>query len=467
MRKTLIAAAVMAVAAPGVALAAGPVTTAQQLEHKIDDMASELQALKAELRAMKAENAALASQQQTQAQKQADQGAQVQQLQSSQQSLQLAAEKPSPLQNLSVFGYGELAYSRPTKDTSDTRADLARAVFGFGYRFNETTRFASEFEVEHAIASSSDPGEFEVEQFYVDHSINDKLGFTAGLFLMPVGLLNQNHEPTAYHGVYRNFVETLIIPSTWREGGLALHGNTDIGLEWNAGLTTGFDLSKWNFTTETPLYNSALLMQTNGVAPLQATHQELALANAHNLSQYVSLNYRGVPGLQLGGSVFTGNAVPAAGASSQRVTLWEGHGRWTPGKWDLSALYAQGSISNTALVNAQFPGTANPMPASFYGGYVQAAYNIWQSGDQRAVPFARAERYNMGAKYEGIAPGFSAQPIQPVTADGQVFAKPYDNVLTLGLSYFLNPNVVFKGDYQWFSTNTNFNRLNLGMGLTF
>ncbi len=467
--KLIAAAAVLAVAGSSAvaAPAAASSATVHQLEKKIEDMAAQLQALQAELKTLKTQNTAITTQQQTQAQQQAEQATQVQQLQASQENLQQAAAKPSPLDNLSVFGYGEIGYSRPSRNTNDTRADIGRAVFGFGYRFDEKTRFASEFEVEHAIASSGDAGEFAVEQFYVDHMFTDKVGMTAGVFLMPVGLINEHHEPTAYYGVYRNFVETLIIPSTWREGGFALHGNTDFGLNWNVGLTTGLDLSKWNFTPETPLYNSALELQTNGVAPMQATHQEMSFANAKNASQYLSLNYQGVPGLLLGGSVFTGNTVPAAGASNQRATLWETHARWTPGKWDLSALYAQGHISNTAQVNAQFPGTANPMPASFYGWYLQAAYNVWQHDKYRAVPFARFERYNMGAKYEGIAPGFSAIPSGPVTADGQTFPKPYDSVWTAGLNFYLNPNVVFKMDYQWFRTNKAFNRFDLGLGVYF
>ncbi|MFX8203624.1 hypothetical protein ABTL17_20170, partial [Acinetobacter baumannii] len=78
-------------------------------------------------------------------------------------------------------------------------------------------------------ASSSDKGEVEVEQLYIEHRLNDTYGLRAGLFLMPVGLLNTNHEPTAYYGVERNFVETAIIPSTWREGGVQLFGEHDSG----------------------------------------------------------------------------------------------------------------------------------------------------------------------------------------------------------------------------------------------
>ena len=445
--------------------------TVRALEHKIDDMASQLQAMKDELRALKTENQQLNAQQQSQAKAQATQDEQVKQLQAAQastdQAVQQAAAKPSPLDNLSIFGYGEMGYARPVHDANATRADLSRAVFGFGYRFDDKTRFASEFEVEHAVASADDAGEFEVEQFYVEHQFNDRLGFKSGLFLMPFGLLNEHHEPTAYYGVYRNFVETLIIPSTWREGGVALFGNTSGGLDWSAGLTTGLNLSGWNFLPETPLYGSALEMQTSDSAPFQTSHQELSFANAKNLAQYVSLNYRGMPGLLLGGAVFTGSATPAAGAGSQRTTLWEGHARWTPGKWDLSALYAQGNISNTAQVNQRYPGTANPMPASFKGGYLQAAYNLWQSGEQRISPFVRAERYDMGASYRGIAPGFAAPPSTPVTANGQTFAAPRDTVLTTGLNYSLTSNIVFKADYQWFRHNRNFSRINVGMGLTF
>ena len=196
----------------------------------------------------------------------------------------------------------------PTHVAADTQFDLARAVFGIGYRFDDRTVFNSEYEVEHAVASAGDKGEFEVEQFYVDHQLTPWASIKGGLFLMPFGLLNEHHEPTNFYGVQRNFVETLIIPSTWREGGIALHGNTQIGLNWDAGVTTGLDLGGWEINPEDPQYRTALELEDNGVAPMQATHQELSLANAHHLSQYLSLNYSGIPGLLAGAAVFTGAA---------------------------------------------------------------------------------------------------------------------------------------------------------------
>ncbi|KMW48655.1 porin [Ralstonia insidiosa] len=462
-RTALSAAAAIALMGTGAANAA----TTSQLEQKLDAMAAQIEALKAELKEVKSQNATLATQQQTQAKAQAQQTAALQDVQQTVQTAQLASTKPSPLDNLTLWGYGELNYDRPTRRSEDSKVDLSRAVFGIGYRFNDKTRFNSEFEIEHGVTSSSDVGEFEVEQFYIDHKLTDKIGLNAGLFLIPAGFINRNHEPTNYYGVHRNFVETLIIPSTWREAGLSLYGDTDFGLNWNVGLTTGLNLAKWNFNPEFPQFTSALDMQNNAMAPMQTSHQEAALANAKNLSQYVALNYTGISGLTLGGSVFTGKSsrtnanatnTPDPVLPGQRATLYEAHARWTPGKWDLSALYARGTFSNTAAVNQLNPGASNPMPAAFYGWYAQAAYNLWQKGDYRFAPFVRYERYNMGEKYEGLAPGFTSPAGWPSLSD---------TVYTIGANFYLNPNVVFKVDYQRFKQNRDFSRVDLGLGVAF
>ena len=381
----------------------------------------------------------------------------------------------SPFGGLKLWGYGEAYYTRPTHDGERTEADLARAVFGIGYTFNDRTEFNSEFEVEHAVSSAADVGEFEVEQFYIDRQLNDRLALRAGLFLMPFGFLNENHEPTNFYGVQRNFVETLIIPSTWREGGLNLHGDA-AGLRWSAGLTTGFDLSKWDFAPEFPLYTTALDLEDSDSAPLQATHQELALANAQHLSQYVSLNYYGIPGLDVGAAISTGDAVKVPAPPNapipgdQRVTLWETHARWTPGRWDLSALYAHGAISNLAIANAANPGSPNPIPSQFYGWYLQGAWQAFERGDYRLVPFVRWEYYDMGASYQGTAgpvlpPG--SVPLSANPGDYGYWPVNRDRVWTAGANFYVTPHLVFKVDYQSFDLNKDFTRIDLGLGLAF
>src|SRR5260221_9100977 len=151
---------------------------------------------------------------------------------------------------------------------------------GGGYRFDDRTRLQSELEVEHAVSSSSDPGEVEIEQAYIEHELSGGSFLRAGLFLIPSGLLNENHEPTRFHGVFRNFVETAIIPSTWREGGIGVQHSTANGYTLQAGLTTGVDLSKWDATRSEGLDS-----------PPGSLHQELAPARAAGFSGPPPVNY--------------------------------------------------------------------------------------------------------------------------------------------------------------------------------
>jgi len=451
--KSLTFLSLMAFATTGVVgnVNADPVTpdtgSEQQLGHKVDTLSQQLDQLKTQLQDLKSANEALAMQQEQ-----------------TQSGAQTATENQSSFNNVSLWGYGEIYYFRPTKRPEMTQADLARAVFGIGYRFDDSTHFNSEYEIEHAVVSADDPGEIEVEQFYVSHRFNNTLSGEAGLFLLPAGILNEHHEPTAFYGVQRNFVETLIIPSTWREGGIALRGDTDGGLSWNVGITTGVNMANWDFNPSEPLYENARELDEAG--PLQQTHQELAQANAEHLSQYVSLNYNGIPGLETGAFIFTGLAAVPQGQPDQRVTLWETHARWRSGRSDLTALYARGSISNTASYNQLNPGGSNLMPAEFYGYYLQGAYTVWQSGRSKLAPFLRAERYDLGARYEGVPSGFSPVPTGS-TATGGSWPIPNDRVWTVGANYYLNSHVVFKADFQHFAENDNFKRFDLGLGVDF
>jgi hypothetical protein len=379
-------------------------------------------------------------------------------------------------ENLNIWGYGEIYYARPSKDEGRTVADMRRAVFGLGYRFSPRVVFNSEWEVEHAIASASDAGEFEIEQFYVDFEAADSLTVTAGLFLMPFGFINEHHEPPQFYGVQRNFVETLIIPSTWREGGINLHGNAGPGFGWSIGVVTGNNFKDWQFGSVTPPYVTAFDLEAAEPGPLQSTHQELQIADASHLSGYVALNYHGIPGLLIGGAVISGNAtkvplpadVPNPG--QPRVSLWEGHARWTPGRLDLSVLYAGGHISNTAAANAANPDATNPIPASFNGFYAQAAYSVYQDATFRLTPFLRWETYRMGSSYEGTSgPVVPAGPVAVSDTPGDVSFWPQNNdqVWTVGANFYITPQVVVKADYQRFANNTNFDRLDLGLGLAF
>jgi hypothetical protein len=345
---------------------------------------------------------------------------------------------------LSFFGYGELSYVRPRHDPSAAVATAGRGVFGFGYRFSDRTRFAAELEVENAVASASDQGEVAFEQLYIEHDVTPSLSAKAGLFLMPVGILNETHEPTRYFGVQRNLVETAIIPTTWRELGVGLRGTLDNGLRWDTGLVTGFDLTKWDATS------------SEGTdSPLGSIHQEGQLAKARTLAGYGALNYNGIPGLNVGGSVYHGGAgQKQAGfaAPDATVTLTEAHARWQPGRWDLSALAAAGRFGGVSALNATFAGQPTPVPDSFRGWYAQAAYKVWQQGDYAVWPFARYERANTARGFSGLPAGTAPDP----QADTRQ--------MVVGASFYLHPQVVVKADYTRVFSNSAQDRLALGIG---
>jgi hypothetical protein len=343
-----------------------------------------------------------------------------------------------------LSSYGELNYNRPTHSGKDTTADARRFVLGFQHRFDQRTKVVAELEVEHGVSSAGDPGEVEVEQAYVERQFAPTWAARGGLFLIPMGLLNENHEPTAFYGVERNFVETAIIPTTWREGGVQFVGSFDNGLTLQSGVSTGFDLNKWDAAATRCLRS-----------PLGSIHQELVLARARDLSVFGALNWRGIAGLQFGGGLFTGGASHGQSPTSSRVTLWDLHARWTPGRWDLSALYARGSISGTAELNAALVGNPTLIPKSFDGSYVQAAYRLWTHEDYALSPFVRVERFNTARSFADIGPGLT-----PASA-------PTEQVVTLGANFQLTPGVVVKADMQRFRDNTDANRLNLGLGWSF
>jgi hypothetical protein len=435
--RTLLAAS-LAMAA---GVASAQTTTEADLARRLDQLAAELAAVKAQLAQM----------QQQQQQQQQQRAAPVAAAPASAPAAVVAnapAAAPAaaaPSEPATVLtSYGELNYNRPTHANQNAQADMRRFVLGYQHRFDDKTKVVTELEVEHGVSSASDPGEVEVEQAYVERQLTPNLAMRAGLFLMPVGLLNENHEPTAFYGVERNFVETAIIPSTWREGGVQLIGNFDNGLTLQGGITTGFDLNKWDAAS------------TEGKeSPLGSIHQELALAKSHDLAAFAALNWRGIPGLLLGGSLFSGQATHAQAVASARVTLWDVHARWTPGSWDFSTVYTRGTISNTAELNAALVGNPTLIPKSFDGFYVQGAYKAWSHEDYALSPFVRWEQFNTAKSYADLGAGLTPE------------AARAERVVTLGANFQVSQGIVLKADYQRFRENTELNRFNLGLGWSF
>lgn len=411
-------------------------TTSEQLLQRMEAMAAELQSLRGELSQLKSAQ----TQTDETAKKASDSAAQAQTAVAQVTGPGLRASPATVL-----TGYGEINYNRPTHKAANTQLDVRRVVLGVQHRFSENTKFVGEFEFEHAVTSKDDNGEVAIEQAYIEHQLRPNLALKTGLFLIPAGLINENHEPSAYYGVERNFVETAIIPSTWREAGIQLVGTTEGGITWNAGISTGFDLTKWDAQSG-----------DGKESPLGSIHQEGQLAKSKDLAVFGAVNWRGVPGLLVGASVFSGGAGHGQLAGVKpRVTVVDMHARWTPGKWDLAAVYARATISDTAKLNVLYAGDPTPIPSSFDGGYVQAAYHLWSHGDYKLTPFARLERFNTAKGYAGFPAGLGRA------------SDAYERVATVGATFQMAPGVVVKTDYQRFTVNKDANRFNVGLGYSF
>jgi hypothetical protein len=420
-----IAVSIGALMCPGLTHAA----TQQELEGKVEALSQQLQELQRELAELKQHQAESAPS-----------------VPSVAPTSSPAEGQPDKTREPSWYGYGEINYSRPQGDSSEATADLGRFVFGLEYAFDDRTRLMSEVEVEHAVSSADDAGEVEIEQAYLERELANGIFGKAGLFLIPSGLLNESHEPTRYFGVFRNLVETAIIPTTWREGGLALQGRTSAGLRWDVGVTTGFDLSKWDSSAEGEGQES----------PLGSIHQELALAKAADASGFAALNYSGVAGLLVGGSIFTGGAGQGqVGFDHSKVTLWETHARWSPAAFQLSALYAHGHISHSARINTTLIGNPTLIPEDFFGWYLEAAYRAVERETWSLAPFVRYERLNTGSSYADIGQGFTPVPLED------------QKVWTGGLNFTIAQGVVLKADYVDFRDARGDDRFDLGIGYEF
>lgn len=442
-------------AKPAVAVAAGQASAREaELMQRLDKLAAEVEQLKSQLAEVKQQQVQQAAAPQPAPVAAAPVAAAPVAPVTAINGVDNGAGAPTAEPATVLTGYGEINYNR-YKDASRNQADVRRAVLGVQHRLDARTKIVTELEVEHAVSSAGDKGEVEIEQAYAERQLNDRWALRAGLFLMPSGLLNENHEPTAYYGVERNFVETAIIPSTWREGGLQLVGNFDNGLTLQAGLSTSFDVSKW-YSTDNPNGNPE-----SAKSPLGSVHQELSQAHAKDPAVFVALNWRGLPGLQLGGSWFSGNGGQgqvAAVGNGLRVTLWDLHARYTLGALDLSSVYARGTISGTAALNTINISSGPdwfPIPKSFDGAYVQAAYKVWSSDDLSLSPFVRAERFNTRKSFADIGQG--------QTPD----AAPTEQVYTLGANLSVGQGLVFKADIQRFKQNKDNNRFDLGLGWSF
>jgi len=356
---------------------------------------------------------------------------------------------------VSIGGYGEMIYQNGSKrkqnalpaGTRDT-ADLLRAILYVGYKFNDWITFNSELEFEHGTTGSG-RGEVSIEQAYIDFRLRDEIGIRAGTLLVPMGLQNEMHEPTTFHGVKRTSVEQSIIPSTWRENGAGVFG--DIGpVSYRSYLVTGLQA----------VTNTGVSGFTSP-SGLRSGRSSGAKSLAEDFASVSRLDYTPVQGVLVGGSFYIGQADQSLIVNSAPVTLWEGHLKAEYRGAELRALYAEGRIGNADSINIaqSFTSAAKTSVGSkVFGGYVEGAYDMLtlakNNKGHSLSPFARYERYDTQADTPSA---FAKNP-----ANSRV-------EYTLGVTYKPIPQVAVKADHQWLlnQAHTGVNQWDLGLAYIF
>lgn len=344
---------------------------------------------------------------------------------------------------VSLAGYGEMLLEDPAatnqsgaSGSSGARLDLLRLVVYTGYRFSDRVLFNSEIEIEHA-------NEISVELAYIDYLFNTQLGVRGGMVLVPLGLVNEFHEPTVFLGARRSETETRIIPSTWRETGFGGHGSFG-PLSYRAYVVSG-------------LYAAGFTSQG-----LRGGRQKGSRTRFDDPAFAGRVDVTPLAGLSLGAGVFAGgadqDAVMVAGrkiAVSSVVT--EAHGQWQVRGLDLRGLYARATVSHAGLLSKALGLPADkPVAEEMLGGYGQIGYNVLSQVTDKLwlVPYYRYERVD--TQYQ-VPQGFAADPTQ----DG-IFH-------TYGVEFRPLYSVVIKVDYQRVSnrSETGRNQFNLNLGYAF
>jgi hypothetical protein len=357
---------------------------------------------------------------------------------------------------LSIGGYGEASaifFVGDNEGPGKRRdvGDLVRFITYIGYKFTDRIILNSEIEYEHAkvgATTSAGAGDVEIEFATLDFLLTEQANIRTGLVLIPMGFLNEIHEPPFYFGNLRPEVEQRIIPTTWRELGVGLHGTLLPGLTYRTYAVNS--LNAKGFTS------------TN----IRGGRQSGNRAFFEDLAWTARLDYSPMPGLLFGGSVFWGNSgqdqLYAGRNIDANLTLYEFHGQYQYRGLQLRALFSQGHIGDAGILSQDLVSrgqAANgPISSRLIGGYVEAGYDVLPlllpDTEMSLSPFIRFERLDTQAD---VPAGFTADGSKDIT------------VINVGLSFKPIPNVVIKLDYRNLDARTGeiADEFNIGFGFIF
>jgi hypothetical protein len=369
------------------------------------------------------------------------------------QRLRRAAESES---GTSIGGYGEIQLRGTAQGRNAERqwvADISRLVLFVSHSFNDSFRFYSELEVEHTLSCATCPGEFEVEQAFLDwRLLGDALSARAGLVLIPMGIINQWHEPPIFNGVVRPKVDTVIIPSTWRDLGVGFFGRPTDSLRYEAYAVTALDPMKFGSGGLSAAREQGALAKANAFAFVGRLEWQPLLGGVVGLSGYYS-----DPGEN--GEFF--DAKHTKVDLSVPVYGWDVDARYGRAGFEWRVVFADWFLpeSNALMLTRNATGQllfdpAHPVPTRMVGGYVEGAYDVFHPFGlkHQLLPFARLEHYNTQA---AVPDGYQK--------DQTFNVREY----TFGLTYRPIRQVVLKADYQLRNRRVGFDETQLNFGLGF
>lgn len=336
-----------------------------------------------------------------------------------------------------VSGYGEAKVNYDLRFGTG-QASLTRNVMFFGHKFSNKIGFFSEAELENAKAGNGLQGEFSMEQLFLKLDLNRDMYLVTGLFIPRIGIINENHLPNTFNGNDRPFVETYIIPSTWREIGVGLYGQVRSipGLNYSVAIMNGLKSSGFKFGTG-----------------IREGRQEGSFATASNIAITGALLYYirdfrlQVSGYYGGSSGLTKREADSLqlnyGTFGSPVSLVEANMQYHRNGVQIKALAVTVNIHDAYKINRAY---ASNTPSQMFGAYAEAGYNVLHAFNPKTqknlTVFGRYELLDMNASLpaNGIEDPFQE--------------KQY---IVAGITYQPLKGVSFKADYVYSYTG-NYNK---------
>lgn len=345
---------------------------------------------------------------------------------------------------VTLGAYGEILYNQPEGDNGEL--DVQRLVLLVGYKFDDRTQFVTEIELEHV-------NEVFVEQAFVNYNVANNVNLRGGLMLIPMGIVNEFHEPTTFNGVERPSMDNAIIPTTWREIGVGVAGRfNDLSLGYQAYVFNGFKSSEADGEGGV----SGLLKGSNG---LRSGRQKAIQSTIDNPNLSMKFDFYGIRGLRLGLAGYFGRTqadddIETLEGSTIGIRMIGLDVRYAYQRFTARGQFIRATLADTEDYNML---TGNDLGSSLSGYYVEGAYNLLPMRNrQKLFAFLRYEKFDT----------------HDDTAGDLLVNEAYERTdITTGLSYHIAPGVVVKGDYQFRSNALDDsdvpNRLNFGIGVWF